>query len=253
MTDTHAHLNDPQFTGRIPEVLDRAREHGVLNIIVCGWDIPSSSQAIALANSNECIFAITGVHPHDSRIWSQDSLGDVRRFVCENKVVGIGEVGLDYHYDLDFKEAQEICFRQQLELALETGLPVSVHSREAMKDTIAILRDYEGLKGVLHFFTGDRDDLKTLLDMGFYIGVDGPLTFKSSDPLREVIQYAPLQRILLETDCPYMAPVPFRGKICEPYMIEYILERLSAVLEQDKDYIRDVIDANTYALFGIRP
>ena len=253
MTDTHAHLNDPLFDSDIPAVLERSAANGVRYIIVCGWDIPSSERAVALAGSYDSVYAAAGVHPHDSPSWSSQTEQALLGLLQDNKVVALGEIGLDYYYDLEFKELQQACFRQQLAIALERRIPVSIHSRQAMKDTIAILKEYRGITGVLHFFTGDRDDLKELLNMGLFIGADGPLTFKSSSDLRSVIKDAPEDRILLETDCPYMAPVPFRGKRCEPYMVRHILEYLAELRQTDPLVLKETIRSNTYRLFGIGP
>ncbi len=252
MTDTHSHLNDPQFSADIPEVIARARDNGVGRMIVCSWDHASSLDAVRLAEGYDGVYAAVGVHPHDSSRWSASALNDIRKTAASDGVVAIGEIGLDYYYDSDIKTIQKECFCDQLALAKELDMPVSVHSRNAMADTVSLLREHPGAKGVIHFFTGDRNELRLVLDMGFYIGVDGPLTFKSSGDLRDVIRYVPSDRLLLETDCPYMAPVPMRGKRNEPYMIRFILEYLAELLGADRDLLERVTDGNAETLFGIK-
>lgn len=249
MIDTHSHLNDSQFSDNIAETINRAVETGVDKVIVCGWDIDSSRKAVDLSKQYSNIYAASGIHPHDSRGWCNNWSEIICMLAADS--VAIGEIGLDYYYDYEFKTAQENCFRKQLELAIELNKPVSIHSREAMTDTISILRDYPEIRGVVHFFSGSMYELKQILDMGLYIGVDGPITFRSSSDLREVLAAAPLDRLLTETDCPYLTPVPFRGKRNEPAMVRYVLDKLAEIHNINAKELEEHINTNVNTLFGI--
>ena len=251
MTDTHAHLNDTRFEADLIDTVSRAAEKGVCRILVCGWDVHSSRAAVDMASCFPSLYAAAGVHPHDSECWSGAAAGEIKRLAACSKSVAIGEIGLDYYYDLEYKDKQLHCFKEQLSLALEMDMPVSIHSRCAMEDTIGCLRDFPGIRGVLHCFSGSCEQLTALLDMGLYIGAAGPVTFKSSDDLRRVIKYVPVDRLLIETDCPYMAPVPFRGKRNEPYMVCRILDTLAGLLGIEAAALEARTDENARILFGL--
>ncbi|MBR4748152.1 MAG: TatD family hydrolase [Abditibacteriota bacterium] len=252
MTDTHAHLNDERFAGDLADTIARAAEKGVGSILVCGWDIPSGRQAADMAAAYPSVYAAAGVHPHDSESWSPEAAEDIRELSAKGRIVAVGEIGLDYYYDLEFRESQLVCFREQLKLSLELDLPVSIHSRCAMEDTIGALREYPGVRGVLHCFSGTMEQMSDLLDMGLYIGAAGPVTFKSSEDLRSVIRYVPADRLLLETDCPYMAPAPLRGRRNEPWMVCHVLEKMAGLLNMEPADLEALTDDNARRLFGLR-
>lgn len=255
MIDTHSHLNDPQFQDDLPEVINRALTVGVNRIIVCGYDLESSKRAVDIAEHNEHVFATVGIHPHDSKTVSSDTLKELARMAQSPKVVAIGETGLDFYRDLSPRSVQEESFASHIELAIETGLPIVVHNRDAGEAILRIIDNYKGVvSGVFHCFSGDAELAKRVVDNGFYIGIAGPVTFgfrklgssastkqvNQENNLWRVVRSIPFANLLLETDCPYLAPVPHRGKRNEPAYLVHIAEKLAMVLGvtmQDVDYV----------------
>lgn len=230
LVDSHAHLDVPQFDADRDEVIARARQAGVgLMLEICGSDVAKGSldTGLRLADEHSFIFAAVGLHPHEASLWN-DALESRLCAMCEHdKVIGWGEIGLDYYYDHSPRERQQEVFRRQLELALERRLPVIVHTRDAEDDTAAILRQSwaekggSGIGGIIHCFTGTRKLAEAALEMGFHISFSGVVTFRNAGELRDVARAVPDERLLVETDCPYLAPVPHRGKRNEPaYVIE---------------------------------
>ncbi|HIC92753.1 MAG TPA: TatD family deoxyribonuclease, partial [Anaerolineae bacterium] len=209
LTDTHAHLDFPQFDGDREEVIERALAAGVRRIINVGADLASSRRAVALAEAHPPIYAAVGVHPHDAKTLTDEALAELLGLARHPKVVAIGEIGLDFYRDLSPREAQRQAFERQLALARELGLPVIVHDRNAHAEVMDVLRR-RGLRGVLHCFSGDLEMARQAIEMGFYISVAGPATFKNAKRLPEIVRQLPLERLLIETDCPYLAPHPHR-------------------------------------------
>jgi TatD DNase family protein len=221
--DSHCHIDGPEYDTDRAEVIARAREAGVTTMLNVGTGDPHSGaleRAVALADKHKEIYAAVGVHPHDAKLFDDAAEQRLVNLVKESKrVVAWGEIGLDYHYDHSPRDVQLEVFRRQLKLARELNLPVIIHSREADKDTTTILREelsgYERA-GVLHCFGGSLQMAREAIDLGFYISFAGNLTFKKAEDLRDVARQLPLERLIVETDCPYLTPVPFRGKRNEP-------------------------------------
>lgn len=229
MIDTHTHLNDPRFDDDREAVRARARQAGVERVIHCGYSLESSRQALGMAQAWGDGAAV-GVHPHDARSLREADLIELRHLAAREGVVAIGETGLDYHYDEPKPSVQQEALGLQVRLAAETGLPLVLHSREAHDDLTAALRQAPApVSGVFHCFTGTREQAEEILDLGFYLGAAGVVTFPKSGDLREVFAWVPLDRVLLETDSPYMAPPPYRGKRCEPAYVARVLETLAEV------------------------
>lgn len=230
LIDTHTHVHCEHFDSDRATVLENAREAGVERIIEVGYDLPSSRAAIDLAETYPEIYAVVGLQPNHAHEASDDWLDQVRLLADHPKVVGIGEIGLDYYRDYAPRDLQASVFIAQLALAREKGLPVVIHSREAQEDTLAILRDHaqlHGQAGIMHSFSGDWKHAQACLDVGFMLSFSGPVTFSKAHDLHTVARRAPLNRILIETDCPYLTPHPFRGKRNEPARVRLVAERIA--------------------------
>lgn len=240
--DSHCHLQDEAFQEDREEAYHRARAQNI-GMIVPGYTIESSIQAVQFAQTHEGVWALVGVHPHDAATFTAHDLKELERLASEPKVVGIGEIGLDYHYMNSPKETQKEVFLAQVELAKRTALPVSVHSREAESDTVEILRQVPGIQGVLHCFTGDESFAANLLALGFYISFAGPISFKSAHALRQVVTQVPSDRLLIETDSPYLSPAPWRGQRNEPLRVI----RVAEVVAAQKNFSTQQVFAQTTA------
>ena len=232
--DTHAHLLDERFDEDREELIGRLPLEGVEYVVEASSDLADSIRAAALAKEHRMIYSAVGVHPHSAGEWDQKIAVALRSLAKEEKVVAIGEIGLDYHYDFSPRETQKKAFEQQVELALEVNLPIVVHSREATADTLEILRKFPQVRGELHCFSGSAETARELVKMGFYIAFGGALTFKNARKTLEAAQAVPMERLLIETDCPYMTPVPFRGKRNEPAYVRYVAQRLAEVKNVDE-------------------
>jgi TatD DNase family protein len=217
LIDTHMHLHSPQFDADRAEVFERAIAAGVARMVEIGYDLETSRAAIALAETDPRIYAVVGSQPHYAAIADAAWLAEIRRLAAHPRVVAIGEIGLDYYHDRAPHDRQELLFRQQLGLARELSLPVVIHSRDARADTVRILQDAaRGQAGIMHSFSGDWEYARACLDVGFHLSFSGPVTFAKAAELHDVARRAPLDRILSETDCPYLAPHPLRGKRNQP-------------------------------------
>lgn len=217
--DTHGHLQDPAFDEDREAAYQRAADAGI-GVVIPGYTLASSAAAVALAHRWDGAWAQVGVHPHEVANLPTDWLRQLDAWAQDPRVVAIGEIGLDYYRHLAPAAAQREAFAAQLALARARALPVAVHCRAAWEDTVAAIAAVPGVRGVLHCFTGDRDQARAVLDLGFYLSFAGPVTFKAADALRDVVRWAPRDRVLVETDAPYMAPVPHRGRRNEPRWVE---------------------------------
>jgi TatD DNase family protein len=250
LIDTHAHLALGQFDADRAATVARARAAGVARILEIGYDLPSSRAAVALAEQDDAIFAVVGLQPNHVHEVEPGWEAQLRALCAHPKVVGLGEIGLDYHWMQAPPELQERCFRAQLALARELGLPVVIHSREAQAHTLRILADAaRGQPGVMHSFSGDWAYAEACLEIGFMLSLSGPLTFARAVDLHEVARRAPLERLLVETDSPYLSPHPFRGQRNEPARVRLVVERLAALREQPLEAIAPQLWANAELLF----
>ena len=231
LIDSHAHLDDLRYDTDRDNVLQRAQTAGIEAIVTIGCDLATSQAAVALAHAHPNIFATIGVHPHEAKEIGEGWYESFRSLAQHPKVVAYGEIGLDYHYDHSPREIQRQRFREQIHLARELALPLVIHTREAQEDTVKILRE-EGavdVGGVFHCFSGDMWLAKDALDLGFYLSFSGVLTFKNATMLRDIAKTVPLDRLMVETDCPYLAPIPYRGKRNEPAYVQYVAETLAEI------------------------
>ena len=258
--DSHAHLDVPNYDADRAEIITRAREAGVeLMLEIAGSDIGKGSlpNGLKLAEEHPFIYAAVGLHPHEASLWDEGLEAELLTAAQHPKVIGWGEIGLDYHYDHSPREVQRRVFARQLELARQTQLPAIIHTREAEDDTIAILRDhwaaYGGAEigGIIHCFTSTQALADAALAMGFCISFSGVITFKAADELRTVAQSVPLDRLLIETDCPFLAPVPHRGKRNEPAFVVETAKKLAELKGVSVDEIARVTTANFKRLFKL--
>lgn len=280
LIDTHAHLTDERFAGDREEVLARAAQAGLVAVIDAGYHLASSQASLAAAKqaavaaagrqtpggsataagagstgvaARPRLFATAGFHPHDAGKAAPGYLDRLRELAADPLVVAIGEIGLDYHYDFSPRETQREVFRAQLRLAAELGRPVIVHDREAHADTLAILREEAAGRcvGVMHCYSGSAESAPEYLEMGFYLSIGGPVTFGNARRVVEVVEQVPLDRLLLETDCPYLAPVPRRGERNEPANVALVAARVAKIKQVPVDEVARATTANAIRLFGL--
>lgn len=231
LIDTHTHLDDARYNADREAVIARAREAGVEAFVSIGCDLTTSQAAVALADHYPFVYASVGIHPHEVKHIQDDWYDEFRRLAENEKVVAYGEIGLDYHYNHSSPKEQRDRFREQIQVARELNLPVIIHTREAQEDTIAILREEKAseIGGVFHCFSGDAWLAKEALALGFHLSFSGILTFQNATALREIAKKTPLDRLLIETDCPYLTPVPYRGKRNEPAYVSQVAKQLAAI------------------------
>lgn len=250
--DTHAHYDSSAFNPDREAVLAALPEAGVALVVDPGCDLPTSRAALALAEQFPHVYAAVGIHPEDCAGYTDADLDALRQLCRHDKAVAIGEIGLDYYWaENPPREFQQQVFRRQLELALELDMPVIIHDREAHGDCLAIVKEYPGLRGVFHCFSGSPEMAAELLKRGWYLGFDGPITYKNAKRAPEVAAMTPLDRILVETDSPYMTPVPFRGKRNDSRYLPYVLEKLAEWKGVTTEEMTDITFANGKRLFGI--
>ena len=251
LVDSHAHIQLSQFDRDRHEVLQRAQSAGIEQILVVGFDLKTSQQAVELAMNTENLWATVGMHPHDATDLTDTVMDTFRQLADHPKVVALGEMGLDYYRDLSPRSAQKTAFERQLDLAEELDMPIIVHNREAYHDILPILRSRKGrISGVLHCFSGDVEFMQKALDIGFYIGIGGPVTYKKSDDLQTVAKQVPANRLLIETDCPWLAPQFRRGKRNEPSYVKSVAERIAELRGTSIEEIGRITTQNFVALLS---
>jgi TatD DNase family protein len=255
LIDSHAHIQGKEYAGEAEAVIARAREVGVEKIIAVGGagDMSSNTEAIALAARFENVFATVGMHPHDAKDVGANELQSLKELAASPKVVAVGETGLDYYYSHSPHDVQRRVFSQFIHMARDTDLPIVVHERDAARDAAELLRR-EGsakLRGVIHCFTGDYKAACAYLDLGFYLSFTGIITFKNAEPLREVVRKVPLERMFVETDSPYLTPVPHRGKRNEPAYVRFVAETIAKVKGVELDEVARLTTASVKSLFSI--
>lgn len=262
LIDTHAHLDFPEFDTNREEIIIRAREAGVEIIINAGAGLEASQAGVALAETYPQVYAAVGIHPHEAKTLNEDVLTELRALAQHPKVVAIGEIGLDYYRDLSPRPVQRQAFQQQLALARELGKPIIIHDREAHQDVMNTLRRWvrEGYQppaighqpvGVMHCFSGDLAMAREVIEMGFYISIPGPVTFTNARRLPELVRVLPLECLLIETDCPYLTPHPYRGRRNEPAYVRLVAEAIARIRGIPLEEVARITTANARALFGL--
>ena len=251
--DTHAHYDDDAFDEDRDALLAGMREAGVEYIVNIGASMASSERSLQLAKKYPFIYAAVGVHPDEVGELNEEKFEKLREWSMDEKVKAIGEIGLDYYWDKEGHDLQKHWFMRQMELAHEANLPMIVHSREAAKDTLDMVIAAKPLElsGIIHCYSYSVEQAREYLNMGYYLGIGGVLTFKNAKKLKEVAEYAPLSQIVLETDCPYLAPVPFRGKRNDSAKIIHVAEELAAIKQVSVEDVLRVTNENGRKLYGI--
>jgi TatD DNase family protein len=253
LIDSHAHIQGMDYAGEVEAVIARAHEAGVEKIIVVGGagDMSSNTEAVALAESCADVYATVGMHPHDAKDVAADELRKIRELTSHSKVIAVGETGLDYYYNHSPHDVQRRVFIQFIHMARETGFPIVVHERDAANDAAELLRS-EGaanIRGVIHCFTGNYEAASAYLDLGFYLSFTGIITFKNAGPLRDVVRKVPLDRMLVETDSPYLTPVPYRGKRNEPAYVRFVADMVAKVKTVSLEDVARTTTSNVHELF----
>lgn len=249
--DTHAHYDDERFCEDSQELLSSFAVNGITGVVSCGVNTETSKANIELSEKYPFIYAAVGYHGLNTEDVPENYIEVLSELIGNRKVVAIGEIGLDYHYERETRDFQLEIFRRQIEFANEHNLPVIVHDREAHEDTLKILKELKP-KGVLHCFSGSVEMAKEIIKLGMYIGLGGAVTFKNAVKPVEVAAFVPEDRLVLETDAPYMTPVPFRGQRCTSLHIPYTAEKIAEVRGVDTQYLLDITDRNARELFSIK-
>lgn len=250
--DTHAHYDDKAFDSDRDELLSVLPEKGVELVVLPGCDVKSSRHAIEIADAYNYIYAAVGIHPGELAGFKSGDIDIIRKLAAHEKCVAIGEIGLDYYWDDSRKAEQKELFINQLELALELDLPVIIHDREAHADSMEILFRYPELRGVLHCFSGSKEMAQEILKRGWYLGFDGPVTYKNAKKALEVLEICPMDRLLIETDSPYLSPVPLRGKRNDSSNLCYVVDKIAQIKKCTPDVIAKTSAENGKKLFGIK-
>ncbi|KIY23422.1 MULTISPECIES: TatD family hydrolase [Mesobacillus] len=252
--DTHVHLNAEQYDEDLQEVIDRALAEGVTNMVVVGFDEGTIKKAMELAENYDFLYASVGWHPVDAIDMTEEHLTWLKELASHPKVVALGEMGLDYHWDKSPKDIQKEVFRKQIRLAKEVKLPIIIHNRDATADIMTILKEEnaEEVGGIMHCYSGSVETALECIDMNFYISLGGPVTFKNAKKPKEVAEAIPMERLLIETDCPYLTPHPFRGKRNEPAYVKLVAEQIAELKGLTLAEVAGETAENAKKLFGIK-
>ncbi len=250
LIDSHAHLDDDQYRQDLTAVIERAKEANIQAIINPAQDMATSRKAIQLALENEMIYSAIGFHPHEAHQAAANDYDQLAEWSQQEKVVAIGELGLDYYYDYSPREQQQQVLIRQLDLARQVHLPIIVHDRDAHEDIFNIIKNEgKGLAGVFHCFSGSWEMARQLLNLGFYLSFGGPVTFKNAVKVKGIVEKMPLDRLLIETDSPYLSPHPLRGKRNEPLNVQIVAQEIAAIRKLDIEEVAAITTDNTKRLF----
>lgn len=251
--DTHAHYDSDSFDEDREAVIKELKENGVIGVLNCGSDLYGLRKSVELAKNFDMFYAAVGIHPENADEFNEEVIKEIREYVKYEKVKAIGEIGLDYYWDENPpREVQKEIFRAQMKLADELNLPVIIHDRDAHGDTLEIMKEFPNVIGVVHCFSGSVEFAKECIKLGYYIGFTGVLTFKNAKKLVDVCREIPADRMLVETDCPFMAPVPFRGKRNKSDYIEYIIDKMSEIRGISEEEMNEILLNNKRNLFKIK-
>lgn len=249
LIDSHCHLDNERFNDDRGEVLARIEERLEFAVNI-GYDLESSKKSVELAEKYDYIYAVVGVHPTDISGYTDEMEAELEAMAKHPKVLAVGEIGLDYHWMTEPKEKQQEIFRRQMEMARRAGKPVVIHTREATRDTLDILKEYPDVRGIVHCYPGSYESAAEIMD-NYYFGVGGVLTFKNSKKLKETVEKLPMDRIVVETDCPYLTPEPHRGKRNEPVYVEHIAQRIAEVKGISYEEVVRISNENTKKAYGM--
>lgn len=251
--DTHVHLNAEQYNEDTEEVIERARAAGVDNMVVVGFDRPTIEKALELVNQYDSLYASVGWHPVDAIDMTEEDLNWLEELTEHPKVVALGEMGLDYHWDKSPHDIQKEVFRKQIRLAKKVKLPIIIHNREATQDIVDILKEEgaEEVGGIMHCFSGSVETARECVEMNFYISLGGPVTFKNAKKPKEVAADIPMDKLLIETDCPYLAPHPYRGKRNEPAYVKLVAEQIAELKGLTYEEVAKATTENARQLFAL--
>ena len=251
--DSHTHLNAEQFNDEIPETVERAKELGVTEMAVVGFETPTIEKSLALSQTYEGIYSIIGWHPTEAGSYTKEIEEKLIQQLTLPKVVALGEIGLDYHWMEDLKDVQNKVFRRQIAIAKEMNLPISIHTREALEDTYKVLKeeDIRSIGGIMHSFSGDDEWAKRFLDLGMHVSFSGVVSFKNAPEVQAAAKVVPLDKLLVETDAPYLAPMPYRGKRNEPGYTRYVAEKVAELRDLSLAEIAQQTTENAHRLFRI--
>lgn len=251
--DTHVHLNDEQFDNDLQEVIERAKEAGVDYMVVVGFNRPTIERAISLVDTFDFLYASVGWHPVDAIDMKEEDLDWLESIAAHPKVVALGEMGLDYHWDKSPHDVQKEVFRKQIGLAKKLELPIIIHNRDATEDVVQMLREENAKEvgGIMHCFSGSAETAKECVELNFHISLGGPVTFKNAKKPKKVAMEVPLDRLLIETDCPYLAPHPYRGKRNEPAYVKLVAEQIAELKGISYEEVAEKTTENAKKLFGI--
>ena len=251
MIDTHSHLFSEEFNEDIDDCIKRAKENNISKIILVGFSYDTNRKAQELAKKYDIFYPTAGVHPEEADNNYLDKFNELKEFIKNNKVYAIGECGLDYYWDITYKEEQKELLKLQCKLAIDNDLPIIIHMREATKDTYDILKEFKGLKGVMHCYSGSYEMANEFIKLGFYISLGGPVTFKNAKEPKLVAKNIPLDRLLIETDCPFLAPTPYRGKRNESSYVKYVCEEIANLRGISAQEVDNITTENAKKLFKI--
>ncbi|MTK12094.1 MAG: TatD family deoxyribonuclease [Clostridiaceae bacterium] len=251
--DAHAHYDDEQFDEDRELIIEELRKNNVIGVLNCGASLKGSVDSVFLADKYDFFYAAVGIHPEYADKLDEAAIDELKRLAKNNKVKAIGEIGLDYYYDENpEREIQKKAFIRQMELAKELNLPVIIHDRDAHEDTLNIIKQFPEVIGEIHCFSGSLEFARECLKLGYYIGITGVVTFKNAKKVIEVVKEIPLDKILVETDCPYMAPVPYRGKRNKSDYIKYIIEKVAEIKGVEADEVSELTISNIKHLLNIK-
>ncbi len=249
LIDTHAHLDFKDYEEIFDEIIGNAKDAGVDKIIVPGVTLQDIPKIIEIIENYDDVYGAVAVHPSDTKLWKDEYSEQLKEFAAHEKIIAIGETGLDYYWDKSFIELQQHAFRKHLELAGELNMPVIVHDREAHNDILTILKEFPEVKGVMHCFSGDADFAQECIELGYYIALGGAVTFKNAKQPKLVAEAVPLEWLLLETDAPFLAPHPFRGKLNEPAKIKMVAKEIANIKDISFEEIANATSDNAERLF----
>jgi len=254
LIDSHSHLEMPEFKKDLEQVIQRAMESGVEHIFTVGTEKKGWMRALEIAHSHPSVYAILGVHPHNAKEIDEETYSTLRKLCRDEKVRAYGEIGLDFYRNLSPRDVQLRRFREQIGLAKEIGLPVVIHDRQAHRETLEILKSEKAgeCKGIIHCFSGDYEMAKDCIEMGFYISVPGSITYKNAGGFQEVVKQIPLDSLLIETDAPFLAPVPFRGRRNEPSYVRYTAQKVAEIKKVPFEKVAEVTTENALRVYRLK-